>query len=84
MIVEAYTTIENTMKYYKNETQVRANMPFNFGLISELNDQSDAIKFSNVVHNWLDNMPKMQWPNWVVNGTFFRWNMFDCRSISFD
>jgi len=66
MITEAYTDLENTMKYYGNDTKPGAHLPFNFGLISNLNDHSKAVDFHNTVHGWLDNMPKGKRANWVI------------------
>lgn len=67
MIVEAYTSLENTIKYYGNETKLGAHMPFNFMLVTDLNDQSKAVDFNNTIHKWLDNMPEGKWANWVVS-----------------
>lgn len=66
MIVEAYTTLENTMKYYGNKTKPGAHMPFNF-ILTNLNDQSKAVDFNDSVLKWLDNMPEGKWANWVVS-----------------
>ncbi|XP_025200461.1 maltase 2-like [Melanaphis sacchari] len=66
MITEAYTTLENTMRYYGNETTLGAHMPFNFGLIEKLNDHSNATQFNTAVNNWLDNMPDGKCANWVI------------------
>ncbi|KAL4097535.1 hypothetical protein QTP88_022295 [Uroleucon formosanum] len=66
MITEGYTSMENTMRYYGNETNLGAHMPFNFGLIDRLNDFSNATKFKEAVNNWLDNMPDGKCANWVI------------------
>jgi len=67
MITEAYTSMENTMRYYGNETNLGAHMPFNFGLIDRLNDNSNATQFNDAINNWLDNMPDGKCANWVVS-----------------
>lgn len=67
MITEAYASIQNTMKYYGNETKPGAHAPFNFGLINELSKKSTAANFNDAIHNWLDNMPRGKQANWVVN-----------------
>lgn len=67
VIHEAYTTFENTIKFYGNVCG--AYMPFNFQLITDINDHSTAQDFSNVIRKWLDHMPEKCWPNWVVNRT---------------
>uniref|UniRef100_A0A2S2PDA4 Maltase 2 n=1 Tax=Schizaphis graminum TaxID=13262 RepID=A0A2S2PDA4_SCHGA len=66
MITEAYTTIENTIRYYGNKTNLGAHMPFNFGLIERLNDSSNAAKFNDAVNSWLDVMPDGKCANWVI------------------
>lgn len=67
MITEAYTTMENTMKYYGNETNPGAHVPFNFALISYLNDHSKAADFNDTINEWLKNLPKGKRANWVVS-----------------
>ncbi|XP_001943317.1 maltase A1 isoform X1 [Acyrthosiphon pisum] len=66
MITEAYTSMENTMRYYGDETSLGAHMPFNFGLIDRLNEYSNATKFNEAINNWLDNMPEGKCANWVI------------------
>lgn len=67
MITEAYTSLSNTMRYYGNDTNPGAHMPFNFGLIDSLNDQSRAEDFNKVVLKWMSNMPAGGRANWVVS-----------------
>ncbi|XP_065203794.1 maltase 2-like [Planococcus citri] len=64
IIHEAYTTFADTMKFY-GETQGR-HMPFNFLLITDIDDHSSAKEFSDVILKWLNGMPKNGWPNWVI------------------
>jgi hypothetical protein len=52
------------MKYYG--TDPGAYLPFNFGLITKLNDGSNASDFNDAVYTWLENLPRGKWPNWVV------------------
>lgn len=58
MAVKAYTSVENTVKFYENEIKVGADLPLHFMLISNLNDNSKAADLNNIVNTWLDNMPK--------------------------
>lgn len=67
MMAEAYTSVEDTMKYYGNESTPIAHFPFNFFFISNLHKGSFAKNFYDTVLLWLDNMPKGNWPNWVVS-----------------
>ncbi|XP_058791294.1 alpha-glucosidase-like [Phymastichus coffea] len=61
LIMEAYTTQENVMKYYT----VGAN-PFNFMFISDLNVNSTAVDFKRVINNWINAVPKGKVLNWVT------------------
>lgn len=67
MITEAYTSMKNTMKYYGDETNPGAHVPFNFALITCLNDHSKAIDFNDTINEWLKNLPKGKRANWVVS-----------------
>ncbi|CAB3382425.1 Hypothetical predicted protein [Cloeon dipterum] len=66
MMVEAYTNITNTMLYYGNGTHVGAHFPFNFELINNLNNNTDAAGLRNVISNWFNYLPSGAWSNWVV------------------
>lgn len=66
-MVECYSPLNKIMGYYGNETIAGANFPFNFLLIQDLNQQSDAYTVSSIIKSWLENMPKNRWPNWVVS-----------------
>jgi alpha-glucosidase len=68
IMTEAYTSIENTMKYYQSEdgkTEV-AHMPFNFWLIYDITSAAVAESARNAVNMWLDHMPSHKTPNWVL------------------
>lgn len=66
MLAEAYAYINYTMMYYSGETR-RAHMPFNFNFITYLNKTPSAADIRDSIYLWLDNMPRGQWPNWVVS-----------------
>lgn len=67
-MTEAYTTLENTIRYYGNATTPMAQIPFNFQLLTRLNFSSNAISFESVINSWIENMPQNQSANWVVSG----------------
>lgn len=67
MMTEAYTDIENTMKYYGNATHNGANFPFNFALLTDLNQDSNVNDFIKAINKWMDHMPPGYTPNWVVS-----------------
>jgi alpha-glucosidase len=66
MMVEAYTSIVNTMKYYGNETHAGAHFPFNFGFITNLSNETDAAALKQIIDEWFYYMPADGWANWVV------------------
>lgn len=68
LMSEAYTSIDNTMKYYGSTERKGVHIPFNFQLI-RLNKDSNAIQIVASINEWLSKMPKGQIANWVVSRT---------------
>ncbi|XP_072743584.1 maltase 1-like [Anoplolepis gracilipes] len=62
MMTEAYTSLENTTKYYKFGSHV----PFNFKFIMEVNNVSKAKDFKRIIDNWISQTPNGESPNWVM------------------
>ncbi|KOC69745.1 Alpha-glucosidase [Habropoda laboriosa] len=62
MMMEAYTNVSMTMRYYA----YGAHYPFNFGLITDMQKNSTAADFKNMVDSWMSNMPAGSIPNWVA------------------
>ncbi|NP_001153339.1 alpha-glucosidase-like [Nasonia vitripennis] len=60
-ILEAYTSIPKSMKFY----DVGAN-PFNFMFIANLNNGSSASDFKRTIDGWLNAIPEGKVANWVV------------------
>lgn len=67
MVTEAYTNVENIVKYFGTPTNPGAHMPFNFLMIIEVNKESNASRLRDVIQSWYDNMPEHGWANWVVS-----------------
>lgn len=67
-MTEAYSNLSFTMKYYQDDVTGRqgAHMPFNFGLIFDLNANSDSFSIRNSIANWLENMPQHHVPDFVL------------------
>jgi hypothetical protein len=63
-MTEAYASVNETMAYYGNDTNPGAHFTFNFNLVSS---PSSAQDFDNLVHQWVDNVPKGRQSNWVVS-----------------
>lgn len=66
LLTEAYAPLDILMQYYGNSTHNGSQIPFNFELLSNINRNSDAYHYSELLHNWLDNMPAGQVANWVL------------------
>lgn len=76
-MTEAYSTLQNTIRYYGQSTddvkfgqitQYGAQIPFNFQLINT-DAMSTAYEFRNLIANYLNSLPfgnDIQ-PNWVVS-----------------
>lgn len=66
IMAETYSPLDIVMKYYGNGTVNGAQIPFNFFLISWLNNNSNAFNYADTVNQWLNNMPVGRTANWVV------------------
>lgn len=78
-MTEAYSTLQNTIRYYGRTDDVKAGqivqygaqIPFNFQLINT-NSMSTAYEFRSLIANYLNSLPigsDIQ-PNWVVSKQF--------------
>uniref|UniRef100_A0A182K2M2 alpha-glucosidase n=1 Tax=Anopheles christyi TaxID=43041 RepID=A0A182K2M2_9DIPT len=68
MMTEAYANLSMTLRYYESddEKQQRAHFPFNFVMIEELGEHSNAKDFKRVIDRWLGNLPRGKTTNWVL------------------
>ncbi|KAH8321359.1 hypothetical protein KR074_003031 [Drosophila pseudoananassae] len=66
LMAETYSPIDIVMKYYGNGTREGAQLPFNFLLISELSNSSNAHDYESTVMKWLQHMPEGRTANWVL------------------
>ncbi|XP_035720486.1 maltase 1-like [Vespa mandarinia] len=62
MMTEAYTSLENTTRYY----QYGSHIPFNFKLITDVNHNSSASDFKRIIEAWIAKTPKNGSANWVL------------------
>lgn len=61
ILTEAYADFDLTIKYYKSGSTV----PFNFMFITDLNNQSTASDFKQLIDKWVGNVPEGSVTNWV-------------------
>ena len=67
MMTEAYASIPQQVRWYgHNATTKGSHMPFNFALISQLNEASKAADFDAAVGSWMKAMPAWGAANWVM------------------
>ncbi|KAF7393739.1 hypothetical protein HZH68_010558 [Vespula germanica] len=62
MMTEAYTSLENTTKYY----EYGSHIPFNFKLITDVNHNSSATDFKRIIETWMAHTPNTGSANWVL------------------
>lgn len=63
ILTEAYTSLENTMKYFK----YGSNAPMNFMFIGEVTNKSTSIDVKRTIDRWMNNIPEGNYvANWVV------------------
>ncbi|XP_053697377.1 probable maltase [Sabethes cyaneus] len=66
MMTEAYTSLPKVIEFFGNKTADGAQIPFNFQLITNLNQNSSAADFAKYVNIWLKALPKGRRSNWVL------------------
>lgn len=73
IMTEAYTSLDNMIRFYGDGKRNGSNVPFNFELISNVNINSTASDYKARIDNWLSRVPPGKHANWVVSE--FRQNM---------
>lgn len=67
LMTESYSAIEMVIRYYKDGNREGAQLPFNFELMKQLNNESNAHDVVKAIYSWLDAMPEGHFTNWVVS-----------------
>ncbi|XP_043483468.1 maltase 2-like [Leptopilina heterotoma] len=62
MMTEAYTSLENTTKFYNYGSHI----PFNFKFITDVSVTSKPEDFKNLINTWLSHTPANGVGNWVM------------------
>lgn len=65
-MTEAYTSLDNIIRYYGTSTRNGSNIPFNFELIANVNKESSANDFKTIINRWLEKVPAGRPSNWVL------------------
>ncbi|KAF4523868.1 hypothetical protein B566_EDAN010186, partial [Ephemera danica] len=66
LMSEASPDLNLTMLYYGNSTHDIIHFPFNFYLIWEINNSTDAYGVESAIRHWLDAMPAGRTANYVL------------------
>ncbi|XP_017868309.1 PREDICTED: maltase A3 [Drosophila arizonae] len=74
LLAETYSPIDIVMQYYGNATAQGAQLPFNFLLITEISNNSNANDYARTIQKWLQHMPKGRTANWVL-GNHDQWRV---------
>lgn len=61
-MTEAYTSLQNTTRFYNSGS----NVPFNFRFITAVNNRSSVNDFISTISGWIENSPSDATSNWVV------------------
>uniref|UniRef100_A0A336M0N4 CSON005788 protein n=1 Tax=Culicoides sonorensis TaxID=179676 RepID=A0A336M0N4_CULSO len=64
LLTEAYTSLENILKFYGDSTRNGSHVPFNFDLLSNLKITSTAKDIKILVENFLNRVPYGKEANW--------------------
>lgn len=67
MMTEAFTSVQNLMRYFGDGQREGAHMPFNFDLITDVDGSSSANDIKRAVDKFLTYKPINQHANWVVS-----------------
>jgi hypothetical protein len=59
-------TLDEVMNYYGTPGAPGGHFPFNFRLISDVNNSSSAVDISRTINEYLERMTDGRTPNWVV------------------
>lgn len=74
IMTEAYTSLDNMIRFYGDGSRKGSHVPFNFELISNVNSESTAKDYFVRINNWLDRVPEGSQANWVL-GNHDQWRM---------
>lgn len=67
MMTESYTSLENEIRFYTDGVVNGSHIPFNFELISYINNASTAKDYEFRINSWMALMPVGYQANWVVS-----------------
>ena len=70
LMTEAYTSLDNLLRYYGDGKRNGSQIPFNFDLLVNLKNDTPATRFNELVNTFLRAKPTQVHANWVVSVYF--------------
>lgn len=67
MMTESYSSPEIIKKFYTDGAKDGSHLPFNFQLITKIDNSSKAADIVKVITDWLQTLPAGKVTNWVVS-----------------
>lgn len=65
-MTEAYTELNNIIRFFGNADREGSQIPFNFEMILNLKGNATAKQFKQAIDTWLNVLPDGKISNWVV------------------
>ncbi|CAH1402761.1 unnamed protein product [Nezara viridula] len=66
MMTESYSDFNAVVKYYGDKNSPGSTFPFNFFLITHVNQGSNTSEWANIITQWVNLINEDKWPNWVL------------------
>lgn len=66
LMTEAYSTLDNLIRYYGDGKRNGSQIPFNFHLLANTNRASKGAEYKNLIETYMSKIPTGFEANWVV------------------
>lgn len=66
LMTEAYTSLKNIQRYYGDGKRNGSQIPFNFYFLTNVDANTNALRYKNLIDDWLGSMPRGVQANWVL------------------
>lgn len=66
LMTEAYTSLENIHRYYGDGKRNGSQIPFNFYFLTNIDKNTPAARYKELIDTWLITMPRGVQANWVL------------------
>lgn len=66
LMTEAYTSLQNIQRYYGDGIRNGSQIPFNFYFLTNVDKNTPAARYKQLIDDWLRGMPRGVQANWVL------------------